>query len=116
MVLGMLAVIAAAASTNVVGMEEQRGAIPGGIPVPDAPKAQEQDPAAPAKSDSGTEIRIPGLGKIGTLPKMDFGLDLLYGAAEDNNKVPDPIDPQDNDDQRGIQRDMMIHGSVKHRF
>ncbi len=116
MVLGMLAVFAATASTNVVGMEEQRGAIPAGIPVPDAPKAQEQDPAAAAKSDTGTEIRIPGLGKIGTLPKMDFGLDLLYGAAEDNNKVPDPIEPQDNGEQHDIQRDLMIHGSVKHSF
>ena len=112
LVLGMMAALAAA-STNVVGMEEQRGAIPGGVPVPDAPKAQEQDQATPSKSEGGTEIRIPGLGKIGTLPKMDFGLDLLYGAAEDNNKAtPDPIDPQDSGDQR----DMMIHGSVKHRF
>lgn len=109
----MLVAIAAAASTNVVGMEEQRGAIPGGVPVPDAPKSQEQDQATPSKTEGGTEIRIPGLGKIGTLPKMDFGLDLLYGAAEDNNKAaPDPIDPQD----AGDRRDMMIHGSVKHRF
>jgi hypothetical protein len=111
----MLAAFAAAASTNVVGMEEQRGAIPGGVPLPDAPKAQEQeqDQAIPPKSDGGTEIRIPGLGKIGTLPKMDFGLDLLYGAAEDNNKVsPDVADPHEPDDQR----DLMIHGSVKHRF
>ena len=35
-----------------------------------------------AKPDTGTEIRIPGLGKLGVLPKMDFGLELLYGAAE----------------------------------
>jgi hypothetical protein len=44
---------------------------------------------------------------------MDFGLDLLYGAAEDNNKVsPDIPDPRDTDDQRNL----MIHGSVKHSF
>ena len=43
---------------------------------------------------------------------MDFGLDLLYGAAEDNNKAPDLPDSQDCDDQK----DLMIHGSVKHRF
>ncbi|WP_245279990.1 hypothetical protein [Hyphomicrobium sp. 99] len=110
LVTGMLAAVAAAASTNVFSMEEQRGAIPGGVSVPDAPKAQEQDPSSPPKSE-GTEIRIPGLGKIGTLPKMDFGLDLLYGAAEDNNKVSDPSDPNSED-----QKDLMIHGSVKHRF
>src|SRR5262245_11135402 len=30
----------------------------------------------------GTEVRIPGLGKVGVLPKLDFGLELLYGANE----------------------------------
>jgi hypothetical protein len=112
LVLGMLAALAAVASTDVIAMEEQRGAVPGGVAVPDAPKAQEQDQSSPQKSDTGTEIRIPGLGKIGTLPKMDFGLDLLYGAAEDGNKSPDVPDSHDTDEQR----DMMIHGSVKHRF
>ena len=111
MVAGMLAALAAAASTNVFSMEEQRGAIPGGMSVPDAPKAQEQDSATPSRTE-GTEIRIPGLGKIGTLPKMDFGLDLLYSAAEDNNKAPNLPDSQNSDDQK----DLMIHGSVKHRF
>lgn len=111
MVTGMLTALAAAASTNVFSMEEQRGAIPGGVSVPDAPKAQEQDPSSPPKSE-GTEIRIPGLGKIGTLPKMDFGLDLLYGAAEDSNKAPNLPESQNSDDQK----DLMIHGSVKHRF
>jgi len=105
----MLAAVAAAASTNVFSMEEQRGAIPGGVPVPDAPKAQEDETSAPSKAQ-GTEIRIPGLGKIGTLPKMDFGLDLLYGAAEDTNRAADP--DANSDDQK----DLMIHGSVKHRF
>jgi hypothetical protein len=113
LVLVLLAAIAAARSTNVIAMEEQRGAVPGGASVPDAPKAQEQDQSLPGKGDSGTEIRIPGLGRIGTLPKMDFGLDLLYGAAEDDKKPePEFTDPQDG----GAQRDMMIHGSVKHRF
>ena len=65
-------------------------------------------PAA-AKSDAGTEIRIPGLGKLGTLPKMDFGLELLYGA--DDPKPSESTEPQDD-----RQQDMMIHGSVKHRF
>jgi hypothetical protein len=116
LVLVALAAIAAVRSTNVTAMEEQRGAIPGGVAVPDAaPKAQEQEDSLPAKSQTGTEIRIPGLGKIGTLPKMDFGLDLLYGAVEEENSktTPDfPSGPQDSDDKR----DIMIHGSVKHNF
>ena len=111
--IALAALIAVSQGTTVIAMEEQRGAIPGGVTVPDAPKAQEQEEAAPSKTDTGTEIRIPGLGKIGTLPKMDFGLDLLYGAAEDNNKVaPGFASPQDLEDQR----DLTIHGSVKHRF
>ncbi|HET6388165.1 hypothetical protein [Hyphomicrobium sp.] len=110
LVTGMLAAVAAAASTNVFSMEEQRGVLPGGVAVPDAPKAQEQDAAGRPKAE-GTEIRIPGLGKIGTLPKMDFGLDLLYGAAEDTNRASDRPEALPDD-----QKDLTIHGSVKHRF
>ncbi len=114
LVLIALAAFAVMRGTDVIAMEEQRGAIPGGIAVPDAPKAQEQEEALPSKSETGTEIRIPGLGKIGTLPKMDFGLDLLYGAVEDDNSktTPDFPNSQDTDEQR----DLMIHGTVKHRF
>lgn len=114
LVLLVLAALAAVHSTNVIAMEEQRGAIPGGVPVPDAPKAQEQEDTAPAKADTGTEIRIPGLGKIGTLPKMDFGLDLLYGAVEEENNRSTPDFPNSPDDDE--KRDLMIHGTVKHRF
>ncbi len=39
-----------------------------------------------SKSGSRTEVRIPGLGVIGTIPKMDFGLELLYGASEPGRK------------------------------
>jgi hypothetical protein len=52
------------------------------------------------------------LGKLGTLPKMDFGLELLYGAADGKPAQDNTIDPQDHDDQQ----DLMIHGTVKHRF
>ena len=34
------------------------------------------------KADAGTKIRVPGLGVIGEIPKMDFGLELLYGASQ----------------------------------
>src|SRR5262245_33886038 len=30
----------------------------------------------------GTEVRIPGIGKVGVLPKLDFGLELLYGNEQ----------------------------------
>jgi hypothetical protein len=90
-----------------------------------APSAAQPQQAAPAAPDSGldlsdetgtagaqkgTEIRIPGLGRLGVLPKMDFGLELLYGAAE--TKQPDgppEAAPAPADD-------LMIRGTVKHRF
>jgi hypothetical protein len=34
------------------------------------------------RTSSGTKIRVPGLGVIGEIPKMDFGLELLYGASQ----------------------------------
>lgn len=34
------------------------------------------------RPDAGTKIRVPGLGVIGEIPKMDFGLELLYGASQ----------------------------------
>jgi hypothetical protein len=55
---------------------------------------------------SGTEVRIPGLGTVGVLPKLDFGLELLYGASEPKGL------PQDNTNPDDVQ----IRGTIKHRF
>jgi hypothetical protein len=60
------------------------------------------------KPTIGTDVRIPGFGKLGSLPKMDFGLELLYGAAE--AKRPDAPSQDDARD------DLTIRGSVKHKF
>ncbi len=61
-------------------------------------------------SSQGIEIRIPGLGKLGVLPKLDFGLELLYGVND-----PKAQGPQDKLRQ-GQEDDGKIRGSVKHRF
>ena len=55
---------------------------------------------------SGTEVRIPGLGTVGVLPKLDFGLELLYGANEPKGLPQDKISPDD----------VQIRGTIKHRF
>lgn len=58
---------------------------------------------------TGTEIRIPGLGKLGTLPKLDFGLELLYGMNEqsfDDRRLR----PEQGDENMGVR------GTVRHRF
>lgn len=85
------------------------GAAPAGVAAPRDPAAAVRNETADKEADGGTEIRIPGLGRLGTLPKMDFGLDLLYGAngetVEQDVKTPGAV----NDD-------LTIRGSVKHRF
>jgi hypothetical protein len=64
------------------------------------------DPGA-AKS-GGTELRIPGIGSLGTVPKLDFGLDLLYGNGNDPVGEQRPIE---NENQ-----DVTIKGTLRHRF
>ena len=60
---------------------------------------------------AGIEIRIPGLGKLGVLPKLDFGLELLYGVNDPKSTEPtDRLRPGNQDD------DVKIRGSLKHRF
>ena len=65
------------------------------------------DSSAPPAS--GTEVRIPGLGKLGVFPKLDFGLELLYGGREDRATEPPDRGRAENDD-------VQIRGSIKHRF
>jgi hypothetical protein len=55
---------------------------------------------------SGTEVRIPGLGTVGVLPKLDFGLELLYNANEQKGPYPDKTSPDD----------VQLRGTIKHRF
>jgi hypothetical protein len=57
-------------------------------------------------SSPGTEVRIPGIGTVGVLPKLDFGLELLYGANEQKGAFPDKSSPDD----------VQLRGTIKHRF
>lgn len=91
------------ASSAAFGFDEQkRGTGTPGAAL-DAPQA-----AAPA-AKTGPEIRIPGFGKIGTLPKLDFGLELLYGA---NDPKPVPEQPRGTPDSS----DVTVRGSIKYKF
>ena len=83
---------------------EQKAVAPVAEPAaPDAALA----PATAPKAAEGTEVRIPGLGKLGVLPKMDFGLELLYGASEGKQPQAEPEDQPE---------DLTIRGTVKHNF
>lgn len=63
-------------------------------------------PPATALPRAGTEIRIPGLGPVGTLPKFDFGLELLYGAGEPRGVEPGKSEPSE----------VQIRGTLKYKF
>jgi hypothetical protein len=73
----LMALTLAVSGHGAVAFQEQGGRAP-------AQAAPTAGIVAPANQlpKTGTEIRIPGLGQIGSLPKFDFGLELLYGASE----------------------------------
>jgi hypothetical protein len=115
-VLTGLGVALAIASTSASAFQEQQS---GGAPAPAAPAAtapavpdtrgtELTTPSAAEGGAAGTEVRIPGLGKLGVLPKMDFGLELLYGANE--TKRPDAVDSETPAD------DLTVRGTIKHNF
>lgn len=101
----------AMAGTSAFAFQEEGGA--GSVTPPSdakaaAPVEQNLDLTPPAQvdsSNSGTEVRIPGLGRLGVLPKMDFGLELLYGANEVKKR-----------EQEIPGEDLTIRGTVKHNF
>lgn len=106
---GIAGTVILGVASIATAMEEQKMAPPPQQQAaPAAAPVGVQDTTEVRKQETGTEIRIPGLGKLGTLPKMDFGLELLYGAAENKEPTPDS----------GLEenQDLTIRGSVKHKF
>ena len=114
-ILGLGFALAVASSAAVAFQEQRTGGAAADVPAVQAPVAGKElglgaDTAVAAKPAAGTEVRIPGLGKLGVLPKMDFGLELLYGAA-DAAKAQDT-----RPGAAGEQDDLTIRGTLKHRW
>ena len=110
LIWGSLSFGAFAFQETTVGGEEQKAAP---APVMELPKAapgtkglEFSGPALNLGKTQGTEVRIPGIGTVGVLPKLDFGLELLYGANEPKGIPQDQSDPGD----------VQIRGTIKHRF
>ena len=61
---------------------------------------------------TGTEVRIPGFGKVGVLPKLDFGLELLYGATEVERLAAGQDRAWRRADSRHHQASFLIAGDV----
>src|SRR5262245_42958815 len=102
--LGAMSQGALAFQETTVGGSQQKAPA---APVLEAPKGGIADPVKGLNLQTpGTEVRIPGLGTVGVLPKLDFGLELLYGANEQRGLPQDKTDPDD----------VQIRGTIKHRF
>lgn len=101
-----LALSVALAVTSAHAFQEQGGTSQPPAPA-DKPTANMTVPT-PSMRGTGAEIRIPGLGAVGTLPKFDFGLELLYGAGEPKG-VREELNKQDPND-------LQIRGTLKYRF
>ncbi len=69
-----------------------------------------KDTGVSVAPSTGVEVRIPGLGKLGVLPKFDFGLELLYGLNDAKGRDTQQRLPSTDED------DVQIRGSFKHRF
>lgn len=80
-----------------------------GATVAPAEPAVDLDVPGAIEPETGTEVRIPGLGTIGVLPKLDFGLELLYGATGKDGKV-------DPDEELAPSEDLTVKGRLKQTF
>ncbi len=115
--LGVLTALLGLASQVALAFQEGTQSGGGDKPAAEVQTVQPPKGSEPAKGLSlktpelsvgqgtGTEVRIPGFGKVGVLPKLDFGLELLYGATEAKG-LPDKSEPSD----------VQIRGTIKHRF
>jgi hypothetical protein len=100
-----VAALALASSATFAFQEQQATA-----PAKSAPAAQIDVAVAGETTSKGTPVRIPGLGTLGVIPKMDFGLELLYGVTDPSNPVKRP------DQKSGDVDDVLIRGAIKHKF
>ena len=53
-------------------------------------------------------LPVPGIGSLGVLPKLDFGLEMLYGSSEQATPDQQPTDK--------LPDSLILHGSVKKTF
>ncbi len=71
----------------------------------------EGDGLAAPSSNEGMNIWIPGLGVVGKMPTLNFGLEMLYGADESSRgELGGPGDLKD------FESDFSIKGTIKRKF
>jgi len=110
---GLLAALVVGVGTDARAFTETK--IPPAQPQTTAPALQKPESGEglslvkPSDATTGgTELSIPGIGSVGKLPKLDFGLDLLYGAGNDAVSQDRPLESDG--------KDVTIKGTIRHRF
>lgn len=106
-------------STQALAFEQQQGPAAAQAPAAEATPSATITPGAinlETKSSSASDekpkkaLKLPGVGEI-AVPKLNFGLDLMYGQAADDpanlNFTNEPLVGED---------DLTIMGTVKKRF
>lgn len=99
------------ATTSAFAFQEEKPEAPAPGSTAPAAGVDAQDVPAAKPANEGTDVTIPGFGKLGTLPKMDFGLELLYGANDNKAAQPEPSNPSTIEPE-----DLTIRGTMKHNF
>lgn len=102
-------VLLLAGAQSSAAFEEQ--AAPSGATGPGSQIVDEKS-AVGTDQGGGTVVAIPGLGKLGVIPKLDFGLELLYGAEEMKPELRDRVIDRPVEEDDGLR----LRGSIKHRF
>lgn len=111
-IVAMATPILIVAAPSAFAFQESQSGAPASAPAGKAePQTNFETDSATKPSVSGTAVKIPGLGTLGVLPKMDFGLELLYGAAGDKGVAPtEPAAIGSDDDE------LRLRGTVRHKF
>jgi hypothetical protein len=75
------------------------------------PQAEVQQREAAGTAAADGEIWVPGLGVVGKMPSIDFGLDMLYGQnAAAAEETPERADSE------ALDPDFAIRGTIKKKF
>jgi hypothetical protein len=112
--LGLLFLALAVFASSAHGFETTKGGTVGAPASASGPSAAKgvglEGREADARPQTKPMFSLPGIGTLGVLPKLDFGLELLYGEAPSSTREAErkelETDPED----------LTIKGTFKHRF
>ncbi len=73
-------------TSSVPGAGSRDVGVSGGNINPDSKVKLDSTGSHQKENGGGIVLKIPGIGRLGTLPKLNFGLELLYGVNEETQQ------------------------------